>query len=169
MAVDDSLRDRVARPRPVPPGEIIRDFRSRGPGPDRGHDGGGIADAVPPETEDESAPLPLKGGDYLAFTKSRNKAELMLCLVKRDSSCEALAYSDLRWVTLQPSGEPGKGPVLVLRFIGVAEVRMEGRNLDTLVDEFRRHRIGWCCELATEDYFDDHIVVIRKIGVTALE
>jgi hypothetical protein len=174
MAVDDSLlRERAAaRPRPMTPGDMIRDYRSRVNEPDRGG-----MDANPPPAgdglqpaEDESEPLPTKeGSTYIAYSQSRNKPELMLSLMLKDGSYEILAYGDLRRVAFEPARLPGKAPVLVLYFIGVAEVRMEGRHLKTLLEPFRRHRIGWCRELATQDFFEGETVVISKIVVAAAE
>lgn len=62
-------------------------------------------------------------------------------------------------------------PVLVLRFIGVADVTLEGRNLDLLHDDVRRQSIAWVRERpAGRDFIEDRdAVVIIGIGVTLVE
>jgi hypothetical protein len=123
-----------------------------------------------PETEtqapDEPDSLPAPGEGYRACSRPDNKPQLMLSLLKADDSVRCLSYGDLRWVDLKPGDKPGSGPGLVLRFVGVAEVRIEGRRLRTLVDDLRRHRIGWLCELAEgRDFRDGNEMVITRMEV----
>ncbi len=80
------------------------------------------------QTEDESDNLPGPEEGYAACSRLDNKPQLMLCLLKADDSVKSYSYSDLRSIDLQPGNKPGNGPGLVLRFVGVAEVRIEGRR-----------------------------------------
>jgi hypothetical protein len=60
--------------------------------------------------------------------------------------------------------------VLVLRFIGVAEVRLEGRHLRRLVDPLRRQRLAWLAELSPgRDSRDDDAVAITAVTIKMLE
>ena len=118
------------------------------------------------QTEDESDNLPGPEEGYAACSRLDNKPQLMLCLLKADDSVKSYSYSDLRSIDLQPGNKPGNGPGLVLRFVGVAEVRIEGRRLRTLVDCLRRHRIGWLRELpAGRDFRDGNAMVITRMEV----
>jgi hypothetical protein len=117
-------------------------------------------------TADDADTLPGIEDDYAACSRPDNKPQLMLSLLKADESIKSLSYSDLRWVDLKPGDKPGNGPGLVLRFVGVAEVRIEGRCLRPLVDDLRRHRIGWLRELpAGRDFRDANTLVITRLDV----
>ena len=115
--------------------------------------------------------LPLPGDVYLAHSRTANKPQTMLCLVQKPPALTCLAYGDMRFIDLVPPDKPGGGPVLLLKFIGVAEVRLEGRNLDKLIDYLRRHCLAWLREqLPTRGNLaaDDGSVVITGIRVKAL-
>ena len=65
--------------------------------------------------------------------------------------------------------EPGKGPVLVLRFTD-AEVRIEGRKLHSLCHLIGMHLMPWVWEHpAPRDFTDDAATLIRKITVTQVK
>jgi hypothetical protein len=118
------------------------------------------------QPEDENDELPGLEEGYAACSRLDNKPQLMLCLLKADDSVRSYSYSDLRAIDLQPGNKPGNGPGLILRFVGVAEVRIEGRRLRTLVDYLRRHRIGWLRELpAGRDFRDGNAMVITRMEV----
>ena len=115
--------------------------------------------------------LPLPGDVYLAHSRVANKSQTMLCLVQKPPSVTCLAYGDLRFIDLLPSGTPGGGTALLMKFIGVAEVRLEGRNLDKLVDYLRRHCLAWLREqLPTRGNpaAEDGSIVIASIRVKPL-
>jgi hypothetical protein len=119
-----------------------------------------------PQIADEVDDLPGQDEEYVACSRPDNKPQLMLSLVKADASVTTLSYGDLRWIDLKPADKPGNGPGLVLRFVGVAEVRIEGRRLRAVVDYLRRHRIGWLRELASgRDFRDANAMVITSMEV----
>jgi hypothetical protein len=119
---------------------------------------------------DEDDTLPGPDEDYVACSRPDNKPQLMLSLLKADESVKSLSYSDLRWIDLNPGDKPGNGPGLVLRFVGVAEVWIEGRCLRPLVDNLRRHRIGWLRELpAGRDFLGANVMVITHLDVREVE
>jgi hypothetical protein len=119
---------------------------------------------------DDADTLPGLEDDYAACSRPDNKPQLMLSLLKADESVKSLSYSDLRWIDLKPGDKPGNGPGLVLRFVGVAEVWVEGRCLRPLVDNLRRHRIGWLRELpAGRDFRDANTMVITHLDVREVE
>jgi hypothetical protein len=123
-----------------------------------------------PESEmsapDEGDTLPGMEDEYVACSRADNKPQLMLSLLKADDSVKSLSYSDLRWIDLKQGERAGSGPGLVLRFVGVAEVWIEGRCLRSLVDCLRRHRIGWLRELpAGRDFREANVMVITRLDV----
>jgi hypothetical protein len=130
-----------------------RQDRTRNPGP-----------GIP--APDDADTLPGLEDDYAACSRPDNKPQLMLSLLKADESIKSLSYGDLRWVDLKPGDKPGNGPGLVLRFVGVAEVRIEGRCLRPLIEDLRRHRIGWLRELPSgRDFRDANTMVITRMDV----
>lgn len=115
--------------------------------------------------------LPKAGSAYQARSRLSNKPELMLTLLLKDGSRQGFSYGDLRHIEYRPTGGTEGVPVLVLRFIGVADVTLEGRNLDLLHDDVRRQSIAWVRERpAGRDFIEDRdAVVIIGIGVTLVE
>lgn len=131
------------------------------------------AETVPPAPtgEDDGDPFPGAGDAYRAHSRIGNKPELMLGLRLASGRRKAFAYGDLRYVEDEESGQPGGHPALVLTFLGVGTVRLEGRNLDTLLNALCRQRIGWLWERPKGRDFmgDDGSVVITGITVTRAE
>ena len=120
--------------------------------------------------EGEAEATPLPGTPYKAHSRLDNKPEAMLTLVLKDWSLETFAYGDLRFMKFEPGTEAGQSLVLVLRFIGVAEVRLVGRHLRRLVDPLRRHRLAWMAERPPgRDYVDEEAVAITGITITMVE
>ena len=120
----------------------------------------------------DSDALPRPGDAYQAHSRAANKMQAMLCLIGMPPVQTCLAYSDLRWVGLLPPDKPGGGLTLLLRFIGVADVRIEGRNLDELVEPLRRHCLMWLrLQLPTRlpQGGDDGAVVITGMSVKPVE
>ena len=96
---------------------------------------------------------------------------IYLALWLADDFPRTFAYRDLRHVGFEDSGQPGGHPSVVLTFRGVGTVRLEGRNLDTLFEAFRRQQIAWLWERPKGRDFagDDARVVIAGISVKRAE
>ena len=124
-----------------------------------------------PVAEDDTDPFPVAGDAYRAHSRPGNKPELMLGLRLASGLFQAFAYGDLRHVGFEDAGQPGGHPALVLTFVGVGIVRLEGRYLDTLFEAFRRQRIAWLWERPKGRDFavDDRAVVITGIAVKRAE
>ena len=142
-------------------------------GEENGQPGGA---EMPPERpaavragDDDAEDVPEAEDAYVAHSRVENKPQLMLGLVLGDASLIYHAYSDLRWLGLLPGKGPGENPVLLLRFLGVSDVVVEGRNLDRLVRPLGRHRVGWVRELPPRrgypDRRDDRATVIDRITI----
>jgi len=125
------------------------------------------ADAGKPR-DDESEridPLPRPGTAYAAHGRRMQRPQMTLFLVDKEYLPDGLAYSDLRRCRMVASGEPGKGPVLVLRFTD-AEVRIEGRRLYSLCHLIGLHLMPWVWEHPQpEEFTDDQATLIRRISV----
>lgn len=126
-------------------------------------DGGGAA-------VDDLIPLPQPGDAYKAHSRADNKALLTLTFLLKDSAEEGFSYADLRRIRLLPSGRPGVGPLLVLRFIEavIVEVRIEGLRLDAMRDYIRYHRIAWLRELPPGKMLADKTAAVVT-GITIAE
>lgn len=110
-------------------------------------------------------PLPRPGIAYAAHAKPRARPEMTLFLVDREYLPDGFAYADLRRCRMVGASEPGKGPVLVLRFTD-AEVRIEGRRLFSLCHLIGLHVMPWVWEHPSPgDFKDDQETLIRKITV----
>lgn len=133
------------------------------------------AEVVPPAVptgDDDADPFPAEGDAYKAHSRPGNKPELMLGLRLANGLPQAFAYGDLRHVGFEDAGRPGGHPALVLAFLGVGTVRLEGRRLDTLFEAFRRQRLAWLWERPKGRDFlagDDAGVVITAITITRAE
>ena len=125
-----------------------------------------------PAGDDDGDPFPVAGDAYRAHSRLGNKPELMLGLRLASGLPQAFAYGDLRHVGFEASGQPGGHPALVLAFLGVGTVRLEGRRLDTLFEAIRRQRVAWLWERPKGKDFlagGDGGVVITAITVTRAE
>lgn len=120
MATDDSFLR--ARPKST----LLPDF--------------GKARTIEPEPEGQptpakkSDPLPRPGDPYRAHARFLNRLTAdtpMIYFVLGDFTYEAFRYSDLRRLRWLPSGKPGQGPVLRLRFCEaeITDVDVEGMQL----------------------------------------
>lgn len=127
----------------------------------------------PPEIPgmDDPDALPRPGSVYQARSRLSNKPELMLTFLLKDGSRKGFSYGDLRYVEFMPAGGTEGIHLLVLRFVGVGDVRLEGRNLDTLHDDVRRQLVAWVRERPPgRDYVEDrNALVVTGIDVTVLE
>ncbi len=115
---------------------------------------------------DELHPLPLPGDPYVAFSRASNKPTLSLRFLLADATIKGFSYVNLDSFDLAESGTAGGGPVIVLRFTGIAvtEVRIEGRHLMALYDKIGHHRIAWVRELPKErDFREEGATVINRI------
>jgi hypothetical protein len=164
VAVDETLLRERPTARPLSPSQLLRDLGKPGPATHSPEPG----PAPPSSAEDDPDTLPLPGAPYVAHSRIGNKPEVMLTLVLKDWSVPTFAYGDLRFMDFQPGTEAGKRPVLVLRFTGVAEVRLEGRHLRRLVDPLRRQRLAWLAEQG-RDSRDDDAVAITGVTIKMLE
>ncbi len=171
MADNDEtlLRDRLgAKARPSP-SQLLSELDKQGRAAPKPPPGPASA-PPPPAADDDAVALPQPGDAYAAHSRIGNKPETMLSLLLKDWSIKTFAYSDLRFSDFQPGTDAGKGPVLLLRFIGVADVRLEGRHLFRLVDPLRRHRLAWLAELpGRRDFADESALAITGVSVKAAE
>lgn len=125
------------------------------------------ADAGKPRAEasERTDPLPRPGMAYAAHGRQMQRPQMTLFLVDREYLPDGLAYSDLRRCRMVAPREPGKGPVLVLRFTDV-EVRIEGRRLYSLCHLIGLHLMPWVWEHPMpEECTDDRATLIRRISV----
>ncbi len=124
-----------------------------------------------PAGDDDTDPFPGPGHAYRAHSRIGNKPELMLALRLASGLPQAFAYGDLRHIGYEDAGRPGGHPALVLTFVGVGTVRLEGRNLDTLLEAFQRQRLAWLWERPKGRDFagDDGSVAITAISVKRAE
>jgi hypothetical protein len=139
-----------------------------------------VEQAAPPPSQPVASPLPASadpdclpkaGSAYEARSRLSNKPELMLTLLLKDGSRQGFSYGDLRHIEYRPTGGSEGLALLLLRFIGVADVRLEGRNLDALHDDIRRQLVGWVRERpAGRDYVEDrNAVVVTGVGIEVAE
>jgi hypothetical protein len=157
--VDDTLT------RPRPQSTLLTAVKpAAARGPDAARD-------IPPEIPalDDLVPLPQPGDAYKAYARPDNKALLTLRFLLPDASVEGFAYSDLRHTRMQPGDDPGKGPVLVLRFVEavITEVRIEGRHLDVMADLIAYHRVAWMRALPPgKMHHEKNAAVITRMTLT---
>jgi hypothetical protein len=122
--------------------------------------------------EDDLIAGPQPGDPYLAHSRSGNKPLLTLRFFLKDSAEEGFSYSDLRRIRLLPSGKPGVGPVLLLRFVEavIVEVRIEGLRMDAMPDYLAYHRIAWVREMPRGTMLADKTAaVVTGITITEVE
>lgn len=114
------------------------------------------------EGEEEADAIPDIGDPYRAHGRLANKPELMLGFIGQGVPLDAFAYADLRRVRVLPPLTAGEGLRLVLRFVEaeVTQVELYGRNLLTLADHLRRHRVPWIRELPAGRTISDPVAVV---------
>lgn len=117
-------------------------------------------------------PLPKPGDPYKAHARVSNKQLLTLSFVLKDGiTVRGFTYGNFDSIDRLPGGTTDGGPVIVLRFAGLApsEVKIAGRNLNTLYAYLSQHRIVWVREQAVErDYLDESAPVVSSIVITPL-
>lgn len=133
-------------------------------------------DPEPPAAHGEAADdwilLPARGSVYAARSRPANKPVATLHLLLADSSSRGFSYVNLDTVDLVPPEEPGRGPVLMLRFAGVVpkEVRITGRNLESIRDYIGHHRIAYLRQLPPgRDFLGDSEEVITGVEIKGVE
>jgi hypothetical protein len=160
MDADSQLRERV---RPKSTLLDIKPAVSRTPSPDAEDDDGPELPAG-----ERLVPLPQPGSPYdTAFARPDNKPLPTLHFVMGDT-VRGFPYVNLDSIDLLPSGKPGGGPVIVIRFAGLAarEVKLTGRHLVGLYDLLSYHRVAWVRELPKgKDFTDKGQTVITGITI----
>jgi hypothetical protein len=114
---------------------------------------------------DQADPLPRPGSPYIAHARQTSRPQVALFLVGRDGLPRGFPYADLRQFDMVASTEPGKGPVILLRFME-REVRIEGRELHSLYHQIGTHRMPWVWEMpGRSDRHGEAATVVTKITV----
>jgi hypothetical protein len=116
--------------------------------------------------------LPGPGEPYRAFSRPLNRPLPTLVLVLANASARGFSYGNLETVDLVAAGDPGQGPVIVLRFSGTTatEVELSGRHLDALYMHLGGHRIAWIRERSpSRDFIPAAEAVITGIRITKVE
>ena len=74
----------------------------------------------------------------------------------KDGFSKGYAWSNFDSVDTAPGDKPGRGPVLVVRFVGLepTELRISGINLGKLHACIGRQRIAWIRERPSKRGFD---------------
>ena len=131
--------------------------------------GGGDDEGVLPF--DRLSHFPRIGDPYGKAHATPVKGALpMLVLLLKDGSRPTFCYSDMRFMDVLPPKQPGDGPGLLLRFMGVGTAELEGIGLDRLHGYLYLHRVAWIREWpGGRPARDDNAVVITRIKVTLLE
>lgn len=155
------MPDSMTRPRSISPSSI-RALREQGQAAaahsETPEHGGQV-----PERDD---PLPRPGDTYRANARHGNKPEMTLHFVLKDFTYEGFTYADVERVRLVPGDKPGSGPVLIVRFSGGVEVRIEGRHLHSLYHWIGLHGVAWVWEHpGSSDFADEAEPIIRKITI----
>lgn len=128
----------------------------------------GELDLALPEVFD---PLPKAGDPYKAHARASNKPVLTVGFLLRDgTTSRGFSYATFDSIDLLPSPAPSGGPVIVVRFAGLAptEIRIEGRNLSLLYAYLGQHRVAWVRERGGRDFLEDSATVVSGITMTAL-
>lgn len=126
------------------------------------------ADAVTPEAEERTDPLPQPGDNYRSHGRLSSKPRSSLFLVGKDFLPDGFAYHCLERVRMVPGEKPGAGPVMVLRFGGTeaCDVLVEGRLLHPLCNLIGEHRLPWLWEHPSPgDFGEAKSTLIRRIVV----
>ena len=103
----------------------------------------------------DASPLPQAGDSYVAHSRPSNGAEATLFCIDRDGLFEGYAWHTYERISLKKPERPGGGPILVIRFHGseIAEVVIEGQNLDALRVFLGQRRVTWIRELGEDKVF----------------
>jgi hypothetical protein len=76
----------------------------------------------------------------------------------------------LRWIEIHPGKGDKDPPVLLVRFIGIADVGIEAQNMTNMVGYLYLHRIAWLRVLPLGKLIRDHkIAVITKIAIREIK
>jgi hypothetical protein len=126
-----------------------------------------VAEVLPPL--DDLSRLPRPGDPYKAYARPANQMLPTLYLLLANATIEGFPYANYNRITLLPSSDSGKEPVLVIKF-GDTEVRLCGRNLDDLVSDVGFHRVAWIRERPpSRDFIPPTEKVITGITITEVE
>jgi hypothetical protein len=120
---------------------------------------------------DDVSPLPGAGDAYKAYARIANKPLTTLVLLG-NTSARGFSYANLDTLDLLPSSDTGQGPVIALRFSGIAatEILLSGRNLDALYVSLGAHRIAWIRERSqAREFLATAESVITAITISKLE
>jgi hypothetical protein len=120
---------------------------------------------------DKLSHFPRTGDPYdKAHATQVNGSLPMLVLLLKDGSRPTFCYSDMRFMDVLPPKEPGDGPGLLLRFMGVGVVELEGVGVDRLHGYLYLHRLAWIREWpGGRQPARDNAVIVNRIKVTLLE
>jgi len=136
--------------------------------PAREPEAGGLDMALP----DALDPLPKASDPYQAHARVANKPLLTLSFLLKDgTTVRGFTYANFDSIDRLAGDAPGGGPVIVMRFAGLAptEVRIEGRNLNTLYAYLSQHRIFWVRERGSgRDFLGESDPVVSGISITPL-
>jgi hypothetical protein len=106
---------------------------------------------------DDYDPLPTPGSPYAAaYSRVSNKPELVLHVMLKDGFSKGYAWNNFDSVDMAPGDKPGSGPVLVVRFAGLAptELRISCNDLGMLHACIGRQRISWIREQPSKRGFN---------------
>jgi hypothetical protein len=130
---------------------------------------------APPDAETEAPdaerldPLPRPGDAYeKAYGKMSRHPIPSVFFLAGGAPPVFLSYSHFERGWFEESGQPGAGPILVLRFTGseLIDVRIAGRNLYPLADGVSLHLVHWVRALPPGmDVEGDVKTVISKIVI----
>lgn len=108
--------------------------------------------------------LPRLPDPYVSHARPVPRGLPMLALLDKDCRKSVLSYGDLRVMDEVPARRAGNGPGLLLRFLGVRDVELEGRNLDNLLGYLYLHRLAWLRVLPdNRTVKDDRAIVITAM------
>lgn len=94
----------------------------------------------------------------------------MLVLLLKDGARPTFCYSDLRFMDVIEPKKPGDAPGLLLQFMGIGTVELEGIGLDEMHGYLYLHRLAWLREWpGGRKTRDINGVVISSIKVTLRE
>ena len=117
---------------------------------------------------DKLSLFPSVGDPYdKAYATPARGSLPMLLLLCKDGARPTFAYGDLRFIDVRQPRQAGDSPGLLLKFLGVGTVELDGRNLDRLHGYLYLHRLAWIRELPPgRKVPGDGDVVITAIRVT---